>query len=490
MIRHGILAALFALSVSAATGGILLLSAQRSTARAASLPWTGAEASELYVRENDCPIEVEKETLTVRVPDFPDLAEGGEPYLSRMETEYVFYNPTEEAVTMDLLLPTADACGYASLSEGNEPIDVSSDGVAIEPVSRYLYSDAGIGGDRLCDSKRDDAFYEPASVLTHTAYSFSRPKDAPKGYVHLYLAYKPQKTRVIFDGSPRVAIENGYAHAMWQTDGETGSAGFYSVGAPAECVRIFESEDAAGQRTVEREFGSETRTTTFAGFAEELRPDPCAISETDWYNGFVDMLNAKTSYGVVLVPLSWFGESCFTRFYSYSVTVAPHGRVTHTVKTPVYPTVDLLAVKYRYAYRLSDAQRWADFGTFEAHLVTQYHLSDSSLQFEACDDGYRFTRTGLPIGELEFTLTEQPRSSAPYNLFDEGTFTPALTIAIVLLGSAVTAAIVVATVFLVRSRRVHAREQTHFSMGKSEEGTVDLPPPDGSGEGDDSEKRE
>ena len=67
----------------------------------------------------------------------------------------------------------------------------------------------------------------------------------------------------------------------------------------------------------------------------------------------------------------------------------------------MYPSIDesYEPAVYEYLYLLSPATTWSEFNDFEVMIHTPYHLIDSSLEFEECEEGYVYRSDGLPKGE-------------------------------------------------------------------------------------------
>ena len=76
--------------------------------------WSGRANVGVLVSDADCPVVVEKEVVTYDIPTLP-MGKTGEPnsdYSGSVTTEYALYNPTAEALTLDLLLPVNEIPEY------------------------------------------------------------------------------------------------------------------------------------------------------------------------------------------------------------------------------------------------------------------------------------------------------------------------------------------------------------------------------------------
>ena len=95
------------------------------------------------------------------------------------------------------------------------------------------------------------------------------------------------------------------------------------------------------------------------------------------------------------------------RWYEYEITLDPGERIVNAVTAPIYPAIDenWEPALHEYTYLLSPAKKWAEFGTLDIVINTPYHITDSALgEFTETQNGYQQSFTGLPDGELSFTL--------------------------------------------------------------------------------------
>ena len=87
--------------------------------------WEGAEVRGAVCVDKDCPVLLERETVTFDLAEFPYLGrDSAEKYLAypgRVTTEYYFYNPTDEAVTVKLAFPLGVNPAYAAI-EGEDAV--------------------------------------------------------------------------------------------------------------------------------------------------------------------------------------------------------------------------------------------------------------------------------------------------------------------------------------------------------------------------------
>ena len=69
-------------------------------------------------------------------------------------------------------------------------------------------------------------------------------------------------------------------------------------------------------------------------------------------------------------------------------------------------------------YLLSPASTWKEFGNLDIVINTPYYLVENSIEgFEYKNPGYELHLTGLPEGELEFTLCSEKKIISNRNNF-------------------------------------------------------------------------
>ena len=173
------------------------------------------------------------------------------------------------------------------------------------------------------------------------------------------------------------------------------------------------------------------------------------VSEIDWYNAIVAMLTGSSDSTGSNLHLWEFGSLDLSRYlmrwYEYEISVGPGERIVNTVTAPIYPSIDgrYEPPIYEYTYLLSPAKTWAEFGNLDIIVNTPYYMITDGevIAFEQTDSGYSVHLTGLPEGELTFTLCSESTTKIPVR---NGGGIPA---DILLIGAAVLMAVVVVIVF-------------------------------------------
>lgn len=401
-----------------------------ASANSAPHYWNGTTSTGITFTGENCPLEVEREELTFELNEFPkrdNTVQGFLNYSGSVTAEYKFVNPTDSEIKATLAFPFGRQPDYAPYYDENdrrvkdvdtEKYTVKIDGEDASPTLRHTYFNGysfnyDIHGAQLRDDFAEDSFFKtdlPVYKYTFNAtvqtdgefYSVADiPLDKTKtkiaGYTYLSDSY---------DGGIKITWYN-------QT---TASKTFYVIGDDIDASEIqwkFYIEKFQGlpiigghwvKETVEgsAEF-EEKEQTTFKEFALTDRDEDDVISEIDYYNGVVDYYNNYSS-GILSANCGVAFSNLAMRWYVYDMTVAAGQSVINSVTVPMYPTIRNNV--YKYEYYLSPAAKWASFGDMEINIKTPYYLIEGGDKFEKTEEGFKFTATGLPQGELEFSLAE------------------------------------------------------------------------------------
>lgn len=161
-----------------------------------------------------------------------------------------------------------------------------------------------------------------------------------------------------------------------------------------------------------------TEVTTLKAFLLSEYNEKSGVLEHDWYNAAVEYLKrSEWEYGAVDGTEFQFDISeHLMRWYEYNITLEPGEKMVNTVTAPVYPSFNVAYEPpiYEYTYLLSPAQGWKSFGTLDIVVNTPYYMTESALDgFEHMNGSYICHFTGLPEGELTFTLCSEAEPAAP-----------------------------------------------------------------------------
>lgn len=417
----------FALSVPAAVP---------AHANSAQTSWEGRDAFGAVVLEKNCPVEVERETLTLRIPEFPENGyESKEAFLryaANVTAEYTFYNPADYDVEMTLVFPFGARPSYfpdygTYDEEGNfrpDPFDdtagymITADGTEVERMLRHTYSQDGIFSlDR--DLPRLSAGRMITAETPAKVYTYRLPSAGPDVFAEaeFFGTGDPVSTEVMFCGVEHRyfsgTVEDG---VILKADGETFA--MWVIG--ADLYRLPEWRVYTQEKDGETELGTavllSVEDAVFSDLAMKGYLPEYGVSERDWFNAVCDGFSRDADTHSMISAMSEKEldvSRSLMRWYEYRLKLPAKGRVLNAVTAPLYPTIsldydDLVCF---YTYYLSPASTWADFGAFEARIETPFYLTKEELGFQKTEYGYSFSQNGLPAGELEFALSpsENPK---------------------------------------------------------------------------------
>jgi len=401
----------------------------KASANSAPPYWEGQDSAGVIYRGEQCPIVVEKEVLTLKIPDLPKTLLEGEDYAkynSCVTADYTFYNPESYDVSVTLLFPFGNLPDYVGSGENPKSSTITADGKPIDCRVRHTidYGRFQIDEDmaRLSDAKRTDTFFRTDLGVTPLSYSVTLPEKNFDGKLRFTFDCNPNKTKILFNGGLySFRVRNGYltAERSFYHEKETDqTVNFYVLGdLPASVtLSLYKGDQASGTDCVLVKQGE---TVSFSDFVAAKRKEDSKISETDFFNAYVGMLESRGGNAAGISETLDLDETLFMRWYEYTLDIPAGGKVRNTVTAPLYPDIDgNRNPNYEYSYLLSPAQKWADFKEIEIQIETPYFLSTSSLDFaESSAAGatenaagnvktFRFSRNNLPQGELTFVLTE------------------------------------------------------------------------------------
>ncbi len=386
--------------------------------------WSGIDSSGIVWVGEQCPVVVERETLTLSVPDLPKHEFNGEEYAayaSKVTAEYTFLNPESYDVSATLLFPYGNLPAYVGRGENPKSFSVTADGAPVECRMRHSYDSPdpfSIDEDMaaLSNEKRTDTFYRDSLTVTPYTCSVNLPEDG-FDFFRMTFDCNSKQTRILFpDGEGAtysLQVKNGYLTADYKfsDDARRAELHFYAVGEPVgvkETCLINNEKKSPSQASV-----ATGEATTFGEFVLGQRDEHSAVNDIDYYNAYVAMLENEYSVSAAVSGCNLY-EDYLLRWYEYELHIPANGRVVNSVTAPLYPSIDGDGnTRYEYTYLLSPAEKWADFQKIDIAIETPYYLSGSSLDFSKTEnaDGsfrYAFSRDALPLGELTFVLTEKP----------------------------------------------------------------------------------
>lgn len=414
-------------------------------ANSAQTHWSGRDSFGAYVTDENCPVVVEGEKLTLNIPEFPSnyfSEEAFEGYNANVTAEYTFHNPADYDVEMTLAFPFGKHPDYLYdrydfntgkylYYDDTSLYALTSDGEEIERNIRYTLNswkfDPQIDLARLSSEKRTYDFITPETPVASYTYEFN-----PENFTHgtcatanFYGLGDPSKTLILLSefsmgeyGSKKEICGSWISRNNVQT--------IYVIGEPLQKMpewKMYENgefkKEVAGKVTL----SSKHTLSTFNEFALTYFDKEGEVGEVDWYNAVLDSIAESREEGRLVAKETHSAlkvENNLMRWYEYNLSIPAGGRVVNSVAAPLYPAIDASwsPAIYSYTYLLSPASTWTDFGSFEVIINTPYFLVESSLNFKdiygddinngaEVDNRYEYSQQGLPEGELTFTLSTE-----------------------------------------------------------------------------------
>lgn len=424
---------------------LITLTALPASANSAQTRWDGVSSTGAIISDGDCPIVVEHELLTFDLQEFPKSYYQGPAdflaYTGSVTAEYTFYNPSDYTVTAALLFPFGHEPDYAGNSSGDVSgadtgkFGVSINGGYIEADLRHSWSpysdqfelekDLAL----LHDGFMEDEFYDPD--LAVTKYTFSAGGVDTKTYSAANAAFDMDRNdserRIYFvqQNGGHTQDDGDFRVETWVKNGEVFTV--YVIGEDYDTFPEWTFYQNGGSEDGEEIDGTMTLTgkesLTFRELAMSEWNEKSGVSEIDWYNAVVAMLEQSEQWNGSNLYLDYTYSldltSYLMRWYEYEITLEPGERITNAVTAPMYPDINgqYEPPIYTYTYLLSPAQTWVEFGTLEIVVNTPYYMTECEMgEFIKTDTGYTLTLDGLPEGELEFILCskEKPKKDVNY----------------------------------------------------------------------------
>lgn len=406
----------------------------------------GAEATAIIVADENTPLTVEKELLTLDIEELPKsryrYSEEAKNFKSAVTAEYTIYNPTEKDVTARLLFPFGSTPDYidretvCELITKDERFGITFNGAKAATDIRHSYSPYVFYGEfdtekelsKLSDSYIDDGFYFANQTVTKYIFEVTEAnfdwdnmtevvfnindKSGKRAY------YFPEQSGYYekSDGSAEVSVwvdEIGQQIAIYVLGEplDQGLSGRFYVGMKKSSGKLV---PLSPEQTTLEEF-------LLRGWSEAS-----GVSKVDWFNAMV--ASSKESAIGLSQPVTdvdyeglWFEEDLM-QWYDYMITVPAGARVVNTVCAPIFPSINegYTPPIYEYTYLLSPAESWKEFGELEIVINTPHYLAlKSSVAFSKTDGGYTVKLSGLPDKELTFILSSSPNPESPTSFFED-----------------------------------------------------------------------
>lgn len=451
----------------------LVLSMSSVYANSAQTRWSGTDSTGAIVLDEDSPIIVEKELLTFDINEFPQSyyrdVNDFVAYSAKVTAEYTFYNPSDYTITATLAFPFGGTADYADfydhelnkrlLNVDTEKYDVTIDGQAIEKQIRHTLMYYGgqfeLEEDllKLHDGFMKDDFYSPELSVYKYTYS---PRNVdldkhPAASAAIKLTGDNPQTKLYMENqSGGRTLEDGILLETWVERNDQFSV--YIIGKPLadELEWDFYHNGACEEEISGTMLQVGYEEMTFKDLALSYYQEDSGILDYDWYNAIVTSLKANEwSNGVIhTFDFNLDVSNTLMRWYQYEITLEPQQRVVNAVTAPMYPAInsDYEPPIFKYTYLLSPAKTWKEFGNLDIVINTPYYLIESNQDFQYNNPGYEVHLTGLPEGELVFTLCADSNPIVPVNV---GAYLPFIMVG----GTFLSAAALVFFVFSITKRK-------------------------------------
>lgn len=411
---------------------------QSADANSADRNYYGENSQGVIITGKDCPIVVDSELLTFDIYKNEPTSNGMTFasssqddsvntgfYKKQVTAEYTFRNPTENAITANLVFPFGFYTSYYVEKTELSQYGISVDGTEIpcnlratycEDPSYYDWSDAIDLEEmrkNLVDDFQDDDFYKQGDSVTAYTLTFSN-KTAADGYV-LCLDWKGLNKRSI--------VSSEYMHYDYNNSvrtkhvctisSYTDEYVFYVIGNAVtqeellSRLKVYTDYELEDEVNVDFSLTADPEAKTVKDLFLYHREDE-SISEVDWYNVALRCIKEYNSYSIA--SLYSFNPTYYMLcWFEYDLTFTPGKTLTNTVTAPLYPDQNgwYVPSKYVFHYFLSPASSWADFKDLTVVVNTDMYLIDNEIVGVESHEGYYVWQYDtLPEGELSFTLCE------------------------------------------------------------------------------------
>ena len=460
-------------------------------------PYRGSVAGGLYVMNGKTELAIESTEIYMDVRDLPleeyKTAEQFLAYGGQMTATYTLYNPTDHAVSVELLTHNAAASmpWYAhELPAGAdaEKYTVEIGGEQVETQTRHVFcynaydytqsktaQEAKIrshayGVKYLSDDYIEEGiFYRNTPVYKYT-YLLLPKEEHENAYISATLP-EYTGTRMICSGDARF---DTYLNYGTQISACEDVVSVYVIGEDIDALDWKGSTEPYPDKGEPREIEvtlQDKEEITFEEYCMTGYDAALGCSEIDYYNATLAYLTRNDNYYEYTEGTCNFtkyglaGDSCLQAMQVFSLTLEAGERTTVTVKSPLYPFVHDYKTPpiYTYPIALPVAEQWSACGQVSVHAVTDLRLKKwdyypDPKEFTEVEDGYAYT------GEIDapylVVSTSKGRINIDFGFLAMMFFFVVILIIMlllhalpVLLAVVVIAAVIVVIVLLIRRRK-------------------------------------
>lgn len=416
-------------------GLVALLGTGAAWANSALTHWNGTASAGAFPDEQNCPLVVEKEVLTFDIQEFPaayyETSEEAVMYEGSVTASYTVCNPSDSEVKARFFFPFGTAPDYGDKFEDIEKYGVYIDGEQVDSLLRHTYSyfgaDFNLQEDlpKLIDGFDDSGFLHPDLPVTEYVYEVSGVdhETYSAACAGFEMADNLDETRIFVDPCRGFGTDYDSFHVKVSAENKR-KIRLYVFGNLLKEMPEWKIYESSGSK-IEIEghvtlLEKETRSMDLKEYILEQRPESVSITESDWFNAMVCLLEECTTECGVIGEIFVSPEElpyCLMRWYEYELTVGPGETLINEVKAPLYPSIDedYNPPVYEYEYLLSPARTWSSFGRIDIIVNTPFYMIESGPEgFEQMEDGYRVRLNEIPEQELTFVLSESPEPYSRY----------------------------------------------------------------------------
>ena len=371
----------------------------------------------MIIADENCPITVERELLTLDINEFPEYYGEDEPYAynAKVTAHYELYNPADYAVEVSLAFPFGRIPDYANnFADSFANYKITADGEELQSSLRHTLASDDFNTkddlEKLADGFKQDEFYYPEMpVVKYVFRIYDLVTSSKWNDAYMEAEIPHSESYAVF--SERMG--NFDLSHFIRNDEEII---IYVAGEGFDSSSIewhFYTDMKKNRKTEAKVSLEETEQITLKDLALTYYDKDGSVSESDWYNAVTDSVGEYKSLRLSSLDVSYW----LMGWYLYSLSVPAHGRIVNEVTAPLYPDINEHYVPeiFSYEYLLSPAKGWASFGSLEVVINTPFYLLESSYGFEKTEGGYKLTLDGLPDGELTFSLSKSENPKAEFN---------------------------------------------------------------------------
>ena len=377
--------------------------------------WEGTDAAGVVTTDGDCPIEVLHEDLVFTLTDYSEDNQADKDrytgdIMSTFSAEYTFYNPSDEAVSVLLSFPLGKLNAKTN-GKDDDRYSVEVNGEKADCTVRYTYInnrqfDTEKDLSLLEDSYTEDTFWKPDLPVYLYTFAFEfKEAESEIPAVMCTLPNEPARRRYQLNNLTGGSFMDDFVSLRCSLYGneEEKTAQLFVFGENLDSLPQWDPDNETGEfdsKLVSRE------TMTFKDYILSGFDETDGISETDYYNAEVSMIN-DTMESPAVVGTYQNLQGSLLCWLQYSIGFEPGESVVNKVAAPAYPSVDMSYESniYGYTYLLTPASTWKKFGDLDIRVLTdRFIISSSPGRFEKTDEGYALHFDSLPEDDLLFNV--------------------------------------------------------------------------------------